>query len=106
MTMDRQAMLRIMRESGALSELDINDEDFLGGHRREESHVRVMELAYALARSELVEIDRNARAYGFEVGRGALLAEVIEYAEDNPFVDPNWHDQIGESRAESEEWRS
>lgn len=98
MTMDRQAMLRIMRESGVLSELDINDEDFLGGHGREESHVRVMELAYALALSELVEIDRNARAYGFEVGRGAPLAEVIEYAGGNPFIDPSWHDQIGDPK--------
>jgi hypothetical protein len=51
--MDRNDMLRIMQESGALGELDINDEDFLGGHGREDSHVKVMELAYALGQSEI-----------------------------------------------------
>lgn len=44
----RLDMLKIMKESGALDELDINDEDFIGGHGREVSHVKAMESAYAL----------------------------------------------------------
>lgn len=36
------------------------------------------------------EIDRNARAYGWEVGRGKTPAEVINMSRDNPFADPNW----------------
>jgi hypothetical protein len=42
----------------------------------------------------LAEIDRNARAYGYEVGRGRLLAKGIETSEDNPFLDPNWRDHV------------
>lgn len=37
------------------------------------------------------EIDRNARAYGFEIGRGHPLAEKLEKTSpDNPFLDKNW----------------
>ena len=52
----------------------------------------------ALIREELDEIDRNARAYGFEIGRGQRLSEGIETSEDNPFLDPNWRDTIEESK--------
>jgi hypothetical protein len=41
------------------------------------------------------EIDRNARAYGWSVGRGHPLAEQIEDVDpENPFLDPNWRDKI------------
>lgn len=46
--MDRFDMLKIMKETGALDDLDINDEDFLDGHGRETRYVEVMEQAYAL----------------------------------------------------------
>ena len=41
-------MLAIMRASGALDDLDINDEDFLDGHHRANTYIKVMEAAYAL----------------------------------------------------------
>lgn len=43
---------------------------------------------------QLAELDRVARAYGFEVGRGKPLAPSIDSSEDNPFLDPNWRDQV------------
>lgn len=43
---------------------------------------------------DLSEVDRNARAYGWEIGRGQALAETIEFSDDNPFVDPNWRNRI------------
>ena len=44
----RLDMLKIMRDTDALGELDISGEDFLDGHGREDSHVKVMQDAYAL----------------------------------------------------------
>jgi len=41
------------------------------------------------------EVDRNARAYGFEVGKGHPLVERIErISDDNPFQNKNWKDKI------------
>lgn len=41
------------------------------------------------------EIDRNARAYGFEVGRGhPLTKKITELSPDNPFRVPEWKDEI------------
>lgn len=41
------------------------------------------------------ELDRNARAYGFEVGRGHPLTEKLEYlSPDNPFMDREWRSRI------------
>lgn len=40
-----------------------------------------------------MEIDRNARAYGWSVGRGHPLTPQIEDVDpENPFLDPNWRD--------------
>jgi hypothetical protein len=50
--MNRRDMLPIMEQSGALSDLDINEEDFLGGHGREETHVKAIDLAYAAGLTE------------------------------------------------------
>ncbi len=36
------------------------------------------------------EIDRCARAYGFEIGRGQSLEQKVNVSKDNPFVDKNW----------------
>lgn len=39
----------------------------------------------------LSEIDRNARAYGWSVGRGHPLTERIEDVDpENPFLNPEW----------------
>lgn len=42
------------------------------------------------------EIDRNARAYGFEIGRGKPLErELSEISPDNPFIHPFWRSRNG-----------
>lgn len=43
---------------------------------------------------ELIELDRQARAYGWEIGHGQPLGKEINTSEDNPFMDPNWRDHI------------
>jgi hypothetical protein len=60
-------MLAIMKRTDALGELDINDEDFLGGHGRERSHVAVMQEAYKLGADQAVwdclrSVGRDTRA--------------------------------------------
>lgn len=39
---------------------------------------------------DIREIDRNARAYGFEIGRGRPVQDVVASSPDNPFLDPDW----------------
>jgi hypothetical protein len=51
----REQMLKIMQKSGALDDLDINDQDFLDGHGRERLYVAVMELTYAGAVREAMD---------------------------------------------------
>lgn len=46
---------------------------------------------------ELAEVDRNARAFGWEAAkRGTLFTKFDELSPENPFLDPNWRDQIKE----------
>lgn len=47
--------------------------------------------------SRLEEIDRCARAYGYEIGRGQALGREIVASQDNPFLDPHWRDRIVDS---------
>jgi hypothetical protein len=43
----------------------------------------------------LDELDRNARAYGFEIGRGHPLTEKLTHiSDDNPFMTRDWRDNI------------
>lgn len=44
----------------------------------------------ALAR----DIDRNARAYGWEIGHGQTLKYMVKLTRKNPFRDPNWENHI------------
>lgn len=46
--------------------------------------------------TDIEEVDRNARAYGFEIGRGAPLKKTVETSNDNPFMSPDWKDQVKE----------
>ena len=47
---------------------------------------------------DIEEMDRNARAYGWQVGRsGTFPTDVTETTDDNPFVDPNWRDKLARS---------
>lgn len=39
---------------------------------------------------EIERLDRCARAYGWEVGRGHPIVEELETTEENPFMDPDW----------------
>lgn len=50
------------------------------------------------SRDEIEEFTRNARAYGWEVGKGKPLTETISTSPDNPFLDPNWRDHLGEPK--------
>jgi hypothetical protein len=49
---------------------------------------------------ELLSLDTNARAYGWEIGRhwgyheGQNLPEVIESSVDNPFIGPDWRERL------------
>lgn len=40
------------------------------------------------------EIDRNARAYGWETHKRGRLVAKGETSEDNPFLDPHWRDRV------------
>ena len=43
----------------------------------------------------LAEIDRNARAYGWEIGRGHPLVERIESTDpENPFLAADWRTRL------------
>ena len=42
------------------------------------------------------EMDRNARAYGWEIGRGKPLTQVLDFSPENPFIDPNWKEKVSE----------
>lgn len=44
----------------------------------------------------LEEIDRNARAYGWEIGKGQTIGEPeLDTTDGNPFEDPNWRKTHG-----------
>jgi len=43
---------------------------------------------------QIEEIDRCARAYGWEIGRGQPFALKIETVEENPFANPNWRENV------------
>jgi hypothetical protein len=43
-------------------------------------------------------IDTQARAYGWEVGRGRPLAGQVDASDDNPFLDQNWRAKIENDR--------
>lgn len=50
-----------------------------------------------ISKEGLEKLDQQARAYGFEIGRGKPLTKVIKnVSEDNPFLNPNWRDQVSE----------
>lgn len=47
-------------------------------------------------RSTHAEIDRCARAYGWEIGAGKRLGRIITLSPNNPFKDPNWREKMSE----------
>jgi hypothetical protein len=42
------------------------------------------------------EIDRCARAYGWEIGNGAKMGRVIELSDNNPFKHADWRQRMEE----------
>lgn len=44
--------------------------------------------------SYIMEVDRNARAYGWEIGRGSEIKPMIQMTDDNPFENPDWRERI------------
>lgn len=50
---------------------------------------------YRFDSASVKETDRNARAYGWEVGRGRVMQEMIEYDPENPFLFSDWREQFG-----------
>lgn len=52
-------------------------------------------VAYMIIEDLFKDADRNARAYGWEVGHGQPLTEQINgLSDDNPFLDDNWKDKV------------
>jgi hypothetical protein len=49
-----------------------------------------------ISQEQLDEIDRNARAYGFEIGRGKALTKNLNMSDDNPFLESSWRDNVQE----------
>ena len=49
------------------------------------------------------EADRNARAYGWEIGHGSPLVAVLDFSPENPFIDPNWRDNVRSDVGEAED---
>jgi hypothetical protein len=47
----------------------------------------------------LEEMDRNARAYGWEIGNGQDLKDVIDVHDENPFLTSNWRDNVSRTDA-------
>ena len=45
------------------------------------------------------EIDRNARAYGWEVGRGRSMTEALTSSPDNPFLLKHWRTKLVDEEA-------
>ena len=49
------------------------------------------------------EADRNARAYGWEIGHGSPLVPILDFSPENPFTDPNWRDNVRSDVGEAED---
>lgn len=43
---------------------------------------------------DIYEQDRNARAYGWAVGRGEAIEDVVQTTSDNPFLEKDWANSI------------
>jgi hypothetical protein len=55
---------------------------------------RVMVIKDMVPAEDIFDIDRQARAYGFEIGRGKSLIAAVLTSDDNPFLDRDWRSNI------------
>lgn len=46
-------------------------------------------------KQKLEDMDRQARGYGWEIGRGTKIEPMVQTSDDNPFLDPNWKETHG-----------
>lgn len=78
MALDMDEIVRIMRKSGALSTLDINERDVRDGHHRVGEVLPAMELAYAAgeARGDVV-LRQKMTHLAFAVAHGATDMEPL-----------------------------
>ena len=59
----------------------------------------------------LESMDRQARAYGWDVATSGVLADIVPHYAENPFNDPTWREKMGWTRPYptdyfgDEEWR-
>lgn len=70
----------------------------------EEAYKEVIKLisGFIFSEEELDAMDRNARAYGWEIGRGKpLAANIGDISPDNPFINENWKDAITDGNTET-----
>lgn len=40
------------------------------------------------------ELDRHARAYGWEIGRGKKIGKAVTASSDNPFLKEGWDSDL------------
>lgn len=79
------------RRVRGLPELDYTR---LGFTQRDVDPLRRGDGTCGLTDDQVEEIDRNARAYGWEIGRGQMLGVQVDTTENNPFMERNWRDAI------------
>ena len=79
---------------GIRVEMKIHDTGAQAILRGEDLRHLSINTAHLVRDKELEEIDRNARAYGYEIGRGHPLVNKIEaVSDDNPFMDTDWKER-------------
>lgn len=49
-----------------------------------------------MTKAQMEEVDRNARAFGWEVGRGHLMSSHLNMLPANPFSEKNWREHLDE----------
>lgn len=65
-------------------------------NRRNEVQAGIIEDEGKRTPEEIDEIDRNARAFGWEIGHGAILVGgTICTSDDNPFLSKDWKKEMG-----------
>lgn len=65
-------------------------------HRNEVQAQIIRDEAYKLDQETMDEIDRNARAFGWEIGHGAILVGgTVCTSDNNPFMSKDWKKEMG-----------
>lgn len=63
---------------------------------RNEVQAQIIRDDKCISDEQLDEIDRNARAFGWEIGHGAIMvAGTICTSDNNPFLSKDWKKEMG-----------